>query len=514
MLERVYARHGVRGLVVLATVAVTTNIAVIVAVIAASLLRFIDAGFDEFVKIAALTEGLVLVCIPGTLFACRGFLRTLWSWSGEGRQPPHAPEVWRAALEIPRRLVTIAGIVMFVPASGAVGLALSDLHESAWLAVPALVALGGCIAANCVFVMFGIELTARPLVEDVATFLPSGFDPGVRALRLRTRVMAPIPGAILFASVVEAGVATLHTSHLLRTTILVGLAVCIVAVAVGLFRLATGAALDPIDELTRATDRVRAGHLDTPPVPVVTADELGTLTHSFNEMVAGLRDRERLQAHNVELVEEVRASRERIVATADEERRRLERDLHDGAQQHLVLLGLKLGIAERLVDQDPAAVTETLGELRRDLDRALAELRNLAHGIYPAVLENEGLSGALGEAAQRAAIPTRLECDGTGRYRPELEAAVYFCCLEALQNAAKHAGAGASATVRIGEHNQILTFEVADDGSGFDLPVHLTSAGLQNMNDRIGALRGTLEVTSAPGKGTAVAGAIPLDRPT
>jgi signal transduction histidine kinase len=255
----------------------------------------------------------------------------------------------------------------------------------------------------------------------------------------------------------------------------------------------------PIGRLLPATRAVRSGDLDVR-VPVTATDELGALMQSFNEMVEALRGNEK----------ELRASRARVVAAADEERRRVERDLHDGAQQQLVLLGLKLGATQRLIERDPAAGLAMFDELRGDLSTALAELRDLAHGLYPAVLENEGLAAALAQAVARSAIPASLDCDGAGRYPPVLEAAVYFCCLEALQNAAKHAGEGAHADVRLAERDGALAFEVADDGRGFDTTGMDASAGLQNMTDRIGALGGNLQIQSAPGKGTTLTGTIPL----
>jgi signal transduction histidine kinase len=164
---------------------------------------------------------------------------------------------------------------------------------------------------------------------------------------------------------------------------------------------------------------------------VASGDELRALVRSFNETVVALRKREELRGRNVELTDSLLESRSRIVATADAERCRLERDLHDGTQQHLVLLRLKL---DRTVDDDERRKLAV--ELREDLERALAELRELAHGIYPSILENEGLPGALREAVERAAIPASLEPDGVARYPAEVEAAVCSCCLEALRNAA------------------------------------------------------------------------------
>jgi signal transduction histidine kinase len=282
-----------------------------------------------------------------------------------------------------------------------------------------------------------------------------------------------------------------------------GLALATGAIGISLFLLATRSALDPIDSLTEATRRVRDGDLKSR-VPVLSGDELGTLAHSFNQMLDGLREREALRA-------DLRESRARIVATADAERRRLERDLHDGAQQHLVLMNLKLATADRLIEKDPAAARAVHAELRHDLRRALEELRELAHGIYPQVLQADGLPGALREAVGRAAIPATLECDRIERLRPEVEAAVYFCCLEALQNASKHAGENASATVRLSKTDGMLRFEVEDTGGGFDLATREQSAGLQNMSDRVGALGGRLEITSAPGQGTTISGAIAVE---
>ncbi|WP_051426425.1 sensor histidine kinase [Jiangella gansuensis] len=217
-----------------------------------------------------------------------------------------------------------------------------------------------------------------------------------------------------------------------------------------------------------------------------------------------------LQASLEELTrrnQELQASRARIVATADASRRQIERNLHDGAQQHLVALAVKLGLARRLADGDVAAL---LDELRTDVQETLTELRNLAHGIYPPLLREHGLGEALRNAANRAPVPTRVEA-GTGRrYPPDAEAAVYFCCLEAIQNAGKHAGDGASVTVRITEDSAGLGFEVSDDGAGFDQAVAGESHGFVNMRDRLGAFGGALTVTSATGRGTVVRGSLPV----
>ena len=150
-------------------------------------------------------------------------------------------------------------------------------------------------------------------------------------------------------------------------------------------------------------------------------------------------------------------------------------------------------------------------EIRTDLASALAELRDLAHGIYPAVLESDGLPAALEAAADRSSMTVTVDSDGVGRYAQELEAAVYFCCLEALQNAAKHAGDGATVSVRLSQADGHVHFEVADDGVGYDIAALGASSGLQNMADRIGALGGDLHIESEPGAGTTVRGSVPIE---
>jgi signal transduction histidine kinase len=207
-----------------------------------------------------------------------------------------------------------------------------------------------------------------------------------------------------------------------------------------------------------------------------------------------------------------------VVAAADAERRKIERNLHDGAQQHLVALAVTVRLAQQLADTDPQRARELLEQLGHDLQDAVQELRDLAHGIYPPVLMDRGLVAALESAAARASLPVEIVTDGdVGRFPQEVEAAVYFCCLEALQNAGKHAGEGATATVRIrravgADGLDALTFAVADDGAGFD-PAGTAGRGhgFVNMGDRLGAIGGTVEVDSAPGGGTRVSGTVPVD---
>jgi signal transduction histidine kinase len=210
--------------------------------------------------------------------------------------------------------------------------------------------------------------------------------------------------------------------------------------------------------------------------------------------------------------DELRASRARIVAATDAERRRIERDLHDGAQQHLVALAVNLRVVRQLNENDPAQANEMLEKLRTDLREAIQELRDFAHGIYPPLLMDSGLGEALNAAAARSPVPTRVDAEGVGRYPQEIESAIYFCCLEALQNAGKYAGAGARATVRLRQEEGGLVFEVTDDGQGFDMNGKAGGAGFTNMKDRLGAIGGNVRVESAPGTGTKLIGTVPVPR--
>jgi signal transduction histidine kinase len=211
-------------------------------------------------------------------------------------------------------------------------------------------------------------------------------------------------------------------------------------------------------------------------------------------------------------VAELRESRARVVAAADAERRRIERDLHDGAQQDLVALAVNLQLARQLAHSDPAAVPALLGEIAADARRALEEVRDLAHGIYPSLLLDRGLAEALRAAAAAAGLPARVEAVHLERYAPDIEATVYFCCLEALRNAARHAGPGARATVRAWHEDDALRFEVVDDGAGFDPGEQPIGTGVTGMHDRVGAQGGELAITSHAGRGVRIAGTIPLRR--
>ena len=215
-----------------------------------------------------------------------------------------------------------------------------------------------------------------------------------------------------------------------------------------------------------------------------------------------------LVLRNVGLIEDLRASRQRLVSAADEARRGLERNLHDGAQQQLVALRISLGLARQVVTSSPDEAADLLAQTELQAYEALKELRELAHGIYLPLLADLGLPAALEARARKAALPVTVEAPAVGRYSQDVEAALYFCVLEALQNVAKYAQATV-ARVSLGHEGQCLTFTVEDDGKGFDQATTPLGTGLQGISDRVAALGGTIEITSAPGRGTRVTGRVP-----
>jgi signal transduction histidine kinase len=216
----------------------------------------------------------------------------------------------------------------------------------------------------------------------------------------------------------------------------------------------------------------------------------------------------RLEADLRASVADLQASRARLASAADAGRREIERNLHDGAQQRLVALRMRLADAEAHVVSDDE-LRRSLGELGADAEETLDELRSLAQGVYPAVLVDHGLAAALSSVARRAPLLVHLEAAPATRFAPEIEAAVYFCCLEAIQNAAKHAGAGATVTVNVRAHAGRVAFEIGDDGLGFDFDDVRCGQGLTNLHDRVAAVAGEVHIASRHGAGTTVRGDVP-----
>jgi signal transduction histidine kinase len=249
-------------------------------------------------------------------------------------------------------------------------------------------------------------------------------------------------------------------------------------------------------------------------VAAMICDEDLKLQPALVEAVAALAavtlDNQRLAFDAAVSLRELEASRARLATSAERERRRIERDLHDGAQQRLVALRIELGLAEELIGTDPQAGRERLRALEGDVDDALEDLRGLAHGVYPPVLADRGLAEALRAVAARSPVRVELESHEVGRYAPELESAVYFCALEALQNALKHAKGLRRVVIELdGSTPDELRFAVRDDGAGIAPADGIRDrAGITNMRDRLASFGGELDIVSARGVGTTVRGRV------
>jgi signal transduction histidine kinase len=226
-------------------------------------------------------------------------------------------------------------------------------------------------------------------------------------------------------------------------------------------------------------------------------------------VLAGLRH-ERARSNLAASLDQLEASRRRIARSADLERSRIERDLHDGAQQRLIALRLRLSSAEELVRADPDGAAASMHELGDEVERAIDELRDLAHGVYPSLLGSLGLVHALRSLAAQSPLPVHLRVERVTRQAPEIETAVYFTCAEALQNAIKHAPDATGVWITVCQQHA-LTLEIRDDGPGFDAATVKSHGGLRNMRDRLEAVGGGLTLDTAPGHGARLLGFVTLD---
>lgn len=245
-----------------------------------------------------------------------------------------------------------------------------------------------------------------------------------------------------------------------------------------------------------------AGALGDPYTLFRGPGQLGFLTLALGASLMIARRRERFE------VEGLRARRE-LVDAADAERRRIERNIHDGAQQQLVAIGVKAGLARAFVTKDPDRAIAIIDEVRADAQEALEGLRDMTRGDCPPILADEGLAAAIALKAKRASVPVTIEADGVGRLPKQIEIAVYFCCLEAMQNAAKYSRAS-SLIVTIRRKAGELVFSICDDGVGFDPSTVRRGVGMRSMAERTEALEGRLEVRSTLAGGTVITGRVPL----
>ena len=258
-------------------------------------------------------------------------------------------------------------------------------------------------------------------------------------------------------------------------------------------------------------DLLGAISLAKPREEALTSTEDSLLQHLASQASLVMRNAQ-LTAELRATIEELLASRRRLVEAQDAERRRIERNLHDGAQQQLIALAIQLSLLAESAG-DPEFIRQAIPDLKAQLSTALEDLRALARGIYPPLLAEQGLVTALRAQAARSPVPVVVEAGQVGRYPQEAESTVYFCALEALANVARHARAS-RATVRLAQTGGTLEFSVSDDGAG--LPATGTShgSGLQGMSDRLAAHGGTLDIRSRPGQGTSITGRLPTSERT
>ena len=497
-LDRAYERHGDRWIRYIVIGGIAALMLVLGPFALWNAAHYQGYSLEQYLVALAVAELFIAGMVAWVIFSTREVFTSIAAFRpSESQTTEVAERALAASFEFPAKLIRASAIRAFTVALPvlAVLVTLPNDHFTLLNVTVVLFTVSIAICTALGILYYGAEVLMRPLRTRLgqagATLGRPAMETGAslaNRLFIGLLLMTVLAGFIVGTFTLDRGAAGDGVAKVLLISF--GSAVgfgSTVALVIAL------SILVPVRDLTTGTRAVAAGNFATR-VPISSTDELGELAASFNEMVG-----------------EVGASRARIVTASDDARRRVERDLHDGAQQSLVLLNLKLGLAERSAQAAPET-RRLVAEARADLERALDELRDLAHGIYPAVLTSDGLPGALADAVEQAAITASLECDGAGRYSPEIEAAVYFCCLEALQNATKHAGNGAGVTVKLRDEHGDLCFEVADDGVGFEIAGQANgSAGLQNMVDRIGALGGRVRIESAPGAGTTVRGNVPVE---
>ena len=364
---------------------------------------------------------------------------------------------------------------------------LLPLWEYGWvLRSPWLLGMAAVCAGQCVVLGVALRLARHGRYQQSITLVCIGNWASVSLLTFIAPALLPVMVLLALVPVVFAEPYVRWQRGLAFSVITAG---CVLA-------LGALARFQNIADLGAHTPRGIQSAIFIPALAVLA---LHLLVIVWNNAVA-------LRASEAQLAEraaQLAASRTRLITAADEERRRLERDLHDGAQQHLVALAVLLQLA-RTAEHD--RYQPLLMEASGLLETAIAEIRRLAHGIYPPLLVSGGLAQAIPAVAARAPVPVQLNLQHLGRYPASIEAALYFCCTEALQNAIKHGGPGTTITITAHADDPTLTLTISDTGRGFDPAA--TATGLTNMTDRLSAIGGHLVIHTAPGHGTRITASI------
>lgn len=414
-------------------------------------------------------------------------------------EPVDPAAVWQAAVRRSPRVSVVctatyctAGNVPFLLLVGVPReFTLLD-YLTGWLVASLITATAGFF-----FVLIW-EVAFRPVLREIQPLLPHDFDPDKSWLTLGRRSALASASAMAYTG---AAVASLVAATDARDRTLAIAVFATIGSALSFGGLITALVSHSI--FTRVADLhqalVRIGDREVGVrVAVRAGDELDDAAVSLNRMAERIEEDEAI----------LRASRARLASAADGERQRMERDLRRRVLVRLQRIGADVGEVQREVVDLPD-LHRLCGRVRESVAQAEVEIQRLARGVYPQELTEAGLEAALVSAAERMAMPTEVRSAGVGRFDPAGESSVYFCCNEALQNAAKHAGAGATAVVRLARFDGRVDFEVTDTGYGFR--VDGRGRGLQNMRDRIRAAGGDLTIVSAAdGRGTRVTGWVPV----
>jgi signal transduction histidine kinase len=470
-------------------------------------LRFTKADTSKIIDVTALwtVELVAAWCVANIGISRRA--RPLTQWLDGERTIDGARAAWEAGVRLPT--ITGAWYLGALSAEAPANTYLVGRVDSygggiyVALGMTAIAAVG--VALLAAGAMLSTRITVRSMLLDVDAVLSPDTPPPRGGLTVRSRLVLLTPAMFfipLVAGLVIAMPRDAGTGHGVALFVLgTGIAA---AFGVPFALLLATATLQPLEDLLAAAERLRDGDLSTR-VPAISSDEHGEIARAFNDAFAGLAERQRLAERNTELLAEVQASRARIIAASDAERNRIQRNLHDGAQQRLVALGLDLRVLE-----DKAAVAP---QLQPDIERARAavkaaldELRELARGVHPAVLSTDGLRPAIRSLAGRCNTPVVADIPDR-RLPPSIESTIYFLVSEAVANVDKHAGA-TRIEVHVHPDADRVVVNVRDDGNGGADPSRGT--GLTGLADRVAAAGGTLTIDSPPGQGTRLHAEVPL----
>jgi signal transduction histidine kinase len=493
-----YTHHRRRYIWIL--VAVTAiSVECIVPALAVAIAPVFAEDSSDTPRVLAVLWSASLLGIPTLCWLVRTHHGTALRYLRGDQPAPSADDVWISSVAELAKGVSACLAGYWVPfTAGAFVLAhqLDTPISSLLISIYAVAVSCGLVG---VFFFLVWEAALRPLARELAPQLSSNILLHKRGPSISTKLFVLLVLTSLFNGFIVGSVALIPASYEARATVstLVSIAVSI-ALAASVIWLLRRSFVSRVDEIRQALDRVEGGAREGIDLPPLAGDDLDDVTRAFNAMTRQLKQGE----------DDIRLSRTRIVAAADESRKRIERNIHDGAQQRLVALVLDLRMLEDQVSAlSPEELVSALHQTGDSLKAALAELRELARGLHPSVLTTDGLGPAIEQLASRSSIPVSIGVTQT-RFPEAVETACYFTVAEALANVAKYANASEAAVV-IEQQDGRLRLQVRDNGVGGADPK--AGSGLTGLVDRIAALDGTLTVDSPSAVGTTLTVELPLD---